>query len=586
MISLSTLTGLGGMAFSFSRIVRAQAEEQVRGSLDGKVNAIAAVTETAEMLAYGLGVSATTLHERRAQYPDTYREIVLQLFERRPEFVIGLGLGQSENGLIVDQPWLFPYYSLITSQEDTSFDQDFIIYDDLADNKGEFYPESQRYQQYFMPQSSVWTEPYQRRNRSMLTYYLPMFGKEGNWLGTILVDIDGKYLSNLLNEPVFRQAGHFVLATKTGTIITDLPNSDHQLKTYQDVPELNTLWPQIDFDDNGFLRGTTGYWAHATVPGQDWVLLGFVPYTVVYNRILILTVSITAFVMGLLLLVLYFAVGKLNRHLKPILLQCNQLPEIDHQVLTSWSQQDELNQLSLGFFKILEQLNNHEDSICHYKQALTEERRHTSRVVEQFLEFANRIDEEADEQQSLIQVVQMWLADHNYQSVDIHLDALLTMTQGLTGELKQISSDIDSSELLAKMEQHMVELTEVLDKKIDESNQPQLQAVIDQLWTDVAMFRLYDQGQPSLKDLQYQASSISHAGQAAMDNSRRMLGTSQRIHEALMKIGAIANNLNRQVKFASNILWTGLEKRKELIKQQERATADTVISNPASNFES
>ncbi|MEO0868213.1 MAG: cache domain-containing protein, partial [Cyanobacteria bacterium J06642_11] len=370
IITLGLFAGMGSMALFFSQMLKEQAEEQVRSSLDGKVNAIASVTDTAETMAYGLGVSATTLHERRAQYPDTYREILLQLFERRPEFVIGLGLGQSKNGIVTEQPWMFPYYSVITSQEDTSFDQDTIIYEDFADNVGEFYPNTERYRDYFLPQTSLWTEPYQVINRRVLTYYLPMFGNDGDWLGTILVDIDSQSLSQFLDDPVFRQAGHYMLVTQSGAIIADSANADVRMRTYKDVDELEAVWPQINMGDTDFLRGQTGYWAYAPVPGQDWMLLGYVPYTAVYGRIIRVATVTTTLLLAIVTLVLYVAVRKLNRRLKPILLQCDQLPQTNAELWVDWEMQDELDQLSLAFFKLLEQLNQQEATIRRYQQAL------------------------------------------------------------------------------------------------------------------------------------------------------------------------------------------------------------------------
>ena len=160
VIMLGSLAGLGSMAFLFSEMLKRQAEDQVRSSIDSKVNAISSVTESAETLAYSLGVSAVTLNERKAQYPDTYRELVRQLFDQRPEFVMGLGLGQSKNGIIEDQSWLFPYYSTVNSTETTTQNQAAIRYENLADKVGEFYPDSERYQDYFLPQESIWSKPY------------------------------------------------------------------------------------------------------------------------------------------------------------------------------------------------------------------------------------------------------------------------------------------------------------------------------------------------------------------------------------------------------------------------------------------
>ena len=269
----------------------------------------------------------------------------------------------------------------------------------------------------------------------------------------------------------------------------------------------------------------------------------------------------TAGVIGVLTVILFLAVRKLNRRLKPILLQCRQLPHADRHALVDWQQQDELDQLSLAFFTILEQFNTHEETIPRCEQALAQDSRHVDQVREQFWELTTYIDGEANEQQILIESVQRLLADTKYQSTDIQSEALLTMGRALDGDLKRMAAEINSSQLLATMEQHMGELSAA----IDTGSQPQLQSLVDQLTNDVANFKAYDRWQPSLKKLQFQASNIVRTGQAAVDKSRKMMGVGQLIAESLVKIGAITHTLNKQVKFASDMLWIDLEQRKDVV---------------------
>ncbi|MEA5464665.1 cache domain-containing protein [Leptothoe sp. PORK10 BA2] len=568
LIILSTLGGMGGMACFFSELLKGQAEEQVRSSLAGKVNEIASVAEIAETLAYGLGVSATTLHERQAQYADTYREIVLQLFERRPEFVVGLGLGQSENGIIVDQSWMFPYYSAILQQDNTAFNQDAIRYEDLADDKGEFYPQSQRYQSYFLPQISIWTEPYEGPdNNRLLTYYLPMFGNEGEWLGTTLVDIDGNYLNRLLDDAVFRRAGHFLLITSSGMVIADPTDAYNQPGTQRDIEELRRLWEK-GVGGTGFLRSATGYWAYNTVPGQDWILLGFVPYSAVYDRIFTITAVTTTLVMAALTIILFLAISKLNRRLKPILLQCNQLPINDSKknnfnLLAEWHHQDELDRLSLCFFKILEQLNENDETILYYKQALSQETQHTNQVIEQVLELTTRVDNEAREQQVLIQEVQNRLTDKDDQSVDIHIDALSTMERALDGDLRRLSADVNATELFTSVEAYLANLSVAIDNGAV-PNGTHLQVLMARLTTDIAHLKAHEQKQQTtLKKLNYQTSNILQAGQTALSSSRSMFSLVNSIMETLFRLEAISSNLNSQVKFISEMILVNLEQRRK-----------------------
>lgn len=567
---LGALAGMGGMAFLFSEMLKRQAEDQVRSNIDSKVNAIASVTESAETLAYGLGVSATTLHDRGAQYPDTYRELILQLFERRPDFVVGLGLGQSEYGIIEDQSWLFPYYSAIKPGETSGTGQEVIRYEDFADDEGEFYPESQRYEDYFAPQTSVWTAPYPGEKGRLLTYYYPLFNQDGRWLGTTLVDVDSTYLSNLLDDAVFQQAGNFLLLTRSGQVIADPTNPSAEVQTYQTIAGLDAIWDQIDDDGPaGFLNGETGYWAYSTVPGQDWLLFGFVPYGAVFGRIVRIA-AVTTGLMGLLLAtVVYLAIRKLNQRIKPILLQGNEFAREDDLLRAALGQQDELEQLSLSFFNILNQLNLHQETIRRHEETIAQSNLHADQVTEKFLAFTTQIDEEAREQQALIQKVQQQLSDqvNQYQSVDSRLDALFTLAQTLGGFLESMPSEAESAQLFESLDQRIVALSSVLDSAI-QTDKAQSQVLLTQLITDMASLKAYDRQRHSLEKLHHQTSDITQTRQATIANSQAMATAAHSITQILAEIESITDSLNRDAKQVADMLWGDLEQPKITILNQ------------------
>ncbi|MBE9067330.1 Cache domain-containing protein, partial [Leptolyngbya cf. ectocarpi LEGE 11479] len=574
MIMLGALVGMGGMAFLFSEMLKRQAKDQVRSNIDSKVNAISSVTDSAETLAYSLGVSATTLHDRGAQYPDTYRELILQLFERRPEFVVGLGLGQSEKGIIEEQPWLFPYYSARSAADSSGLDPAVVRYEDFADDEGEFYPESQRYQDYFVPQVSLWTEPYPVDKSRLLTYYYPLFDQEGHWLGTTLVDVDATYLSNLLDDAVFQQAGNFLLLTRSGQLIADPTTLSPQVQTYQNIPALEPIWNQID-EPSGFLRGKTGYWAYATVPGQDWLLFGFVPHQAVYGRIIRIA-ALTTGLMGLLLAVVVFlAIRKLNQRIKPILLQGNQFARESDLLLASLGQQDELEQLSLSFFNILEQLNRHQETIHHHEETIAQSNLHADQVTEKFLAFTAQIDEEAREQQVLIQKLQQQLhaQSDQYQSVNDRLDALFTLAQTLGGFLESLPSETESAQLFDSLDQRILDLTAILDNA-PQTDKPKSQALITQLITDVANLKASDRQRHSLEKLQHQTHYLTRTRQTTLAKSQAMMTAAQTITQILVEIEAITDTFNRDAKQVSEILWEDLQQPDIAILNEPLANLD------------
>ena len=537
MIMLSALTGVGGMALLFSEMMKYQAEDQVRRTLDGQVNAISSVTAAAETLANGLGISATTLHERQAQYADTYRELTLQLFETRPEFVVGLGLGQRENGLVVNQPWLFPYY--------TDSGQPSISYEDLADDEGEFYPESQRYRDYFVPQTNIWTEPYQTDTNQLLTYYLPLFSGDGRWLGTALVDVDSQYLSQLIDRPVFRQMGHFVLITREGNVIANPTNVENTLETYRDIPDLSDLWQQIGSEATGFLEGETGYWSYAAVPDHDWLVVGYVPYGAVFNRVALITLAASALIVALLSTAIILAVRNLNRRLKPVLNQCNQLAQADSMLLAQWHDEDDLSQLSLAFFNMLEQLNLNEETIRRHEQKIATETSHADQISEQFVEFTKLLERMASKQQALIRDVQYLMAEvaSSSQTVDTQMDAISTLGRALDGELRRVPNH--GAETLALVEQQVSSLGAVLnhDFQVD-----QLRVLADQLAKNVLTLKAIEQRRPAVESLQQQTGNIAQASQAAAVESNSTLTAVQSIEQMLTEIERISTTVLKRAR--------------------------------------
>lgn len=392
VILLGTLAGMTSMALLFGDLLKRQAEAQVHSSLTNKVNAISSVTESAETLASSLGVSAVTLHERKAQYTDTYRELVLQLFEQRPEFVVGLGLAQSKNGIIPDQAWMFPYYSVVNRLEKTTADTDTIQYEDFADKVGTFYPDNAQYRIYFRPQKKIWTNPHTEGRTRHLTYYHPLFDQDGNWLGTSLVDINTAHFNNLLDETVFQNAGQFLLLNRSGMLIADPKNPFTTVQNYKDIPGIQSIWEQLDNEASGFLHSETGYWAYSIVPGKDWVLLGFVPYKAIFGPIIKTTVVITGLLSLLIAMIIFLAVRRLNQRLKPILLQANQFTDQDDALIASLTEHDELDQLSLAFFSILHQLNKRQDTICRHKEIIINNNHQIDQLTERIITLNEQLD--------------------------------------------------------------------------------------------------------------------------------------------------------------------------------------------------
>lgn len=363
------LVGIGGIALLFGEIVKFQAKEEIQQTLSDKVHVVTNTIEQAELLANTLRTSILTLHVQKAKTPETYRRLTFELFEDRPVSVVGLGFGQSENGVLPEQAWFFSYFHVDSGNPNASGQllpppNDKIRFIN-GTQSGNFYPESDRYKNYFLPQKDVWSQPYQYGNQIQSTYYSQILDERGNWLGSVFVDLDSTSFNKVLNDSVLYQAGYFALLTKTGQVVSypAAPKSKRNSKTYQSIPGLEAVWSQMKVGESGLIEGEKGYWAYAQVPESNWIALAFVPYNAIFNRVALMTVGGTVTAGLLLALILILAIRSLNRRLHPILEACHQLAAKDEQILALSEHQDEIGQLSVTFFNLLEQIKANEEQI-------------------------------------------------------------------------------------------------------------------------------------------------------------------------------------------------------------------------------
>ncbi|MBE9070675.1 Cache domain-containing protein, partial [Leptolyngbya cf. ectocarpi LEGE 11479] len=443
-----------------------------------------------------------------------------------------------------------PYYWVESAAAGTTDAPLPVRYEDLADDEGEFYPESESYQEVFSSRNNIWSEPYQKGPNQLLTYYFRLFSGDGRWLGTTLVDIDTKYLSELINKPVFRGMGHFVLMTQSGNIIADPNKTENNLQTYKEINDLRDLWNDLDLKGSGFVEGETGYWAYEAVPGQDWLVFGFVPYTAVFSRIALITVAATAVMVVLLSTAIILAIRNLNRRLMPVLNECKQLGHTEPGLLAQWDQQDELDQLSLAFFNMVERLNLNAETIRRHEQKIEKESLHSDQVSEQFTDFAEALNQEGSEQQTLIREIQR-LVDgivNDTQSVDIQLDALNTLGRALNGELSRTLSSEHAAETLLLLEQQLHTLMAALKTDTSLQSVEQLQALIAQMITTIMTLKAYERQRPSADSLWQQTRSLTQAGQTAAVDARSIGASVQTITPMLSRIEKIAEILVRRAK--------------------------------------
>lgn len=354
----SALLGIAGTTFLLSEIVKYQAEEEIQYRLDSKVSSIDSTLAQAAILAKTFRTSVLTLHSQAAKTPETYRKLTLELFKARPAAVTGLGFGQSQNGLLPEQQWLFSYF-LLNSNDPNAIGQPLPAPDDKiryvdGTQPGNFYPESDRYRSFFLPQTDLWTLPYQSGNGLQTSYYSPILDDRGKWLGTVFVDVDSKLLQESLAGSVLKQDGFFALITSEGQLVSS-PTMPANAKG--SIAELDAVRQEMiqSQSRSGLIEAEKGYWAYARVPQNRWLVVAFVPYETVFSQLAWIGMGGTALIAGLLLLVLVLTTRSLNRRLRPVLDECQRLDSSDSMPVN-----DEIAQISASFFRLLEQVKTSE----------------------------------------------------------------------------------------------------------------------------------------------------------------------------------------------------------------------------------
>lgn len=378
------ILSITGVTFLFSETVKLQAEEQIQKIIESKVGTIREITDRAETLADSLGISVATLHVRRAETPETYQELTRRLFEEHPDYIVGLGFGQKENGILPSQKWFYPYYqeqrsrlNVTTKTTDNATELESTQATSGAESTDPryinralepyFYPDIEAYRTYFLPQKDLWTAPYQSSEEGtsdssdlLLTYYSQIFDNANEWIGTAVVDIDGAYLNEIIDEPIYRQQGNLILVSEDGKIIANPANSENiDGQTYVDFPGLTEIWSQINAEANtqavGLIEGKSGYWSYSRVPEQSWLVVAYVPYWAMFEKI-VWTALAAVLPAGLLMAALTALVVRyLNRRLRPVIDECQRLSSVNGIPDISTKGKDELEQLSTSFFNLLEQ---------------------------------------------------------------------------------------------------------------------------------------------------------------------------------------------------------------------------------------
>jgi methyl-accepting chemotaxis protein len=369
LVMTSAIVGLGSMAYLFYNQLKSEVEAEIRVKLNSKVNQIDGQVQQAEVLARSLRDTVEALHQQGIETPETYIKLTFELFKDRPPSVVGVGMAQNQYGVLSKQKWFFPYYYLDPGTPDAMGKKLAPPYEKIRyvdeNEPGDFYPETDYWKQYYLPQKPVWADPYEYSGVFYTTFYTPIYDDKKKWLGGVGVDLDAGTFNELLKTPVVREAGYFSLFTDKGQIITYPldPQKGLKAENFKAIPGLDRVWSQLKPEKSGLLLKEGNYWAYERIPSTNWIAIASVPADVVLAPVILISVGGTLGAGFLLAVAAFLATQYLSRRLKPILDECNRLVETDELTIARMKQEDEIGRLDISFFNLTRRLAEKEEQI-------------------------------------------------------------------------------------------------------------------------------------------------------------------------------------------------------------------------------
>jgi signal transduction histidine kinase/CheY-like chemotaxis protein len=373
----SAVISLGGVAVLFYQVLQKQAEIQIRDRLSTEVNAIESELTPVQQSLRHLGSSMVLLKQQNIQVPEQYETILLDFFVERPSLVMGASLQQTPYAILSDRQWYAPYYYVSSGQPDQIGEtlpapHNNITHADLV--KEDNSPNQDYYKLTIAAGKDTWLEPYEWYGITMSTLNHLLFNRQNQLAGFVSMDVNLTALSEAISSSVIHNTGYFVVVTEQGNLVSYPPDPTKVRQSYQTIPELTTVWQQLQSNSSGLLTSGGQYWAYQRLPSTHWLMLAVVPKSVILLPVLTITVGATLGVGVVLAIVVSLFVQRLNHRLKPILDECQKLAEVDarrahrsapHKKGAKSSEQiqslelqhaDELDVLSYSFHRMADQL--------------------------------------------------------------------------------------------------------------------------------------------------------------------------------------------------------------------------------------
>jgi signal transduction histidine kinase/ActR/RegA family two-component response regulator len=360
--------GLGAMSVLVYNTLAEQANTEIRKTLSVTAgNVEAQFTEVEEFVeSLGSAAKAANRFQSTAVLSD-YKSLAFEFFQQRPPVIMGVGVAQTEYGLVRDRQWAYPYFYVDQGSPDSPGERlpapnNGTRYLDII--TAEFYPEADYFKQSLQKGSPKWLEPYDWYGISMTSYFHLISNPEGKTIGLSVADVSVTSFSQQVNGKVIHNQGYFAILSPKGNLLAYPPSPDKAKAraSYQDIPELKQIWQRIQDKPSGLIEANGKIWAYERIPSTQWLTIASVPKSVVIIPVLGITLGGAIGAGVVLLLVVSWFVHRLNQRLKPIIDGCNQLAQtesIDPTIATALAETvkgDELDILSTSFDRMARQL--------------------------------------------------------------------------------------------------------------------------------------------------------------------------------------------------------------------------------------
>ncbi|MEL7142706.1 MAG: histidine kinase dimerization/phospho-acceptor domain-containing protein [Cyanobacteria bacterium J06573_11] len=332
----SALVGWGAMSYFFYRALETRATESIQDRLSTQVAYIEGDLKQVEQSFQDVSAVVKTLENQGIREAEVYQALMLELFQSRTNLTTGLGFGQTPHSVLTDRTWYWPSFFVdraVANQmgEALAAPNQTIRYADLA--IADRYSKQIYYQQALAAGGPIWLDPYIRDGITQTTITGPVFSKDSELLGVVGIDVDVTAMASHIDETVMKSQGFFAMISAQGDLLIYPPDPKkaNALTSYEDIPDIASIWLKIEPDSRGLVQINNSYWAYEQVPKTNWIMVASVPKSVVMTPVLAITGS-SALGAGLILaLVVMLFVRKLNSRLSPIFRECQRLAEEDAQ---------------------------------------------------------------------------------------------------------------------------------------------------------------------------------------------------------------------------------------------------------------